>query len=203
LLALLALPLSAMRLDVSFTAGLPADDPVRQGARVLDESGVRGIVAPTEVLVEGTDVVEQRDALDRLQETLAAQPGVALVLGPAQNPLSEEYGLFLSRDGDAARYVVVLDSDPLTATAIAGLEKLQQRLPTPVAEAGVRDATVAATGQTAIAAELTELARTDLWTCLLVALAVQLVILVVYLRALVAPVVLLGAAPWAPPPRSA
>jgi putative drug exporter of the RND superfamily len=51
---------------------------------------------------------------------------------------------------------------------------------------------VAATGQTAIAAELTQLARTDLWTCLLVALAVQLVILVVYLRALVAPVVLLG-----------
>jgi putative drug exporter of the RND superfamily len=192
LLALLALPLSAMRLDVSFTAGLPADDPVRQGARVLDESGVRGIVAPTEVLVEGTDVVEQRDALDRLQETLAAQPGVALVLGPAQNPLSEEYGLFLSRDGDAARYVVVLDSDPLTATAIADLEELQQRLSPLAAEAGVRDATVAATGQTAIAAELTQLARTDLWTCLLVALAVQLVILVVYLRALVAPVVLLG-----------
>ncbi|SNR25047.1 putative drug exporter of the RND superfamily [Blastococcus mobilis] len=193
LLALAAVPLLFIRLDVSFTAGLPPDDPVRQGAQVLDASGVGGIVAPTEVLVEGPDVAEQRAALDRLQEAIRAQPGVAQVLGPAQNPLPQEFGIVFSRDGDAARFVVVFDSDPLTAPAIADLTLLQERLPALLAEAGVENAGVAVTGQTAIAAELTELTREDLWVTLVAVLAVELVILVVYLRALVAPVALLAA----------
>ncbi len=191
-LVLLALPMLSMRLDVSFTSGLPRDDPVQQGAQVLEEAGVGGIVGPTEVLVEGQDVAAQRAALDRLQQAIAAQPGVAQVLGPAQNPLPEEFGIALARDGDAARFVVVFDTDPLTAPAIADLTGLQDRLPTLLAEAGVAGATVATTGQTAVAAELVALTREDLWKCLIAALLVQLVLLVLYLRALVAPLVVLA-----------
>jgi RND superfamily putative drug exporter len=192
LLALLAAPLLVMRLDVSFTSGLPPTDEVLQGAQVLNEAGLGGIVGPTEVLVEGPDVADQRAALDRLQQTTAAQPGVALVLGPAQNPLPETFGIVFSRDGNAARYVVVFDSDPLAASAIDDLQDLQQRLPTLVAEAGVQDAGAAVTGQTAVAAELVELTRGDLRHTILAALLVTLAILVVYLRALVAPVLLLA-----------
>jgi RND superfamily putative drug exporter len=134
------------------------------------------------VLVEGTGA-DQREALNRMQQTIAAQPGVALVLGPAQNPPPGEFGIVFSRDGNAARYVVVFDSDPLAATAIADLQALTERLPTLVAEAGVADAAPAVTGQTAIAAELVELTRGDLQVTVWAVLSVELMILALYLRA--------------------
>jgi RND superfamily putative drug exporter len=185
------IPLSTMRLDMSFTSGLPADDPVRLGAQVLDDSGVRGVVGPTEVLVEGEDVTEQRAALIRLQELIEVQVGVAEVLGPAQNPLPEELGIFFAADGDAARFVVVLDTDPLGAVAIADLRRLQDALPVLLEQADVQDATVAVSGQTAIASELAQVTRENLWRALFAALLVELIILSMYLRALVTPVLLL------------
>ena len=187
-----SLPLLDLRIDVSFVSELPPDDPVRVGARVLEEAGVRGAVAPTEVLVEGEDVVAQRDALERFQAALADQPGVAQVLGPAQLPLREGLGLVLAQDGDAARFIVVLDSDPLAAPAIADVGDLQQRVDGLLTDAGVEGATVAVGGQTAIAAELAELTRDNLRTILVAALLIELAILCLYLRALLTPVLLLA-----------
>jgi RND superfamily putative drug exporter len=188
----MALPVSDMRLGVSFTTGLPGDDPVKRGAQVLEETGVRGITAPTEVVLEGEGVAEQREALARLQEALAAQPGVAEVLGPAQNPLPEEYGIVFSEDGDAARFAVVFDSDPLAATAVSDLRTLQDRLDVLIAEAGVEDVTVGVTGQTALASELAVITRDNLGRTLIAVLLVELVILALFLRALLAPVVLVA-----------
>jgi RND superfamily putative drug exporter len=187
-----ALPVSDLRLGVSFTSGLPGDDPVARGAQVLDESGVRGVVAPTEVLVEGEGVAGQRAALGRFQEALAVQPGVAEVLGPAQNPLSDEYGIVFSPDGTAARFVVFFDSDPLSATAIEDLGRLQDRVDVLLAEAGVEGVTVGVTGQTAIAGELAVVTRENLQRTLIAVLVVELLVLAVFLRSLVAPVALLA-----------
>ena len=97
----------------------------------------------------------------------------------------------LSSDGDTARLVVILDSDPLAADAIADLRSLQSRLPALASAAGLADAQVEVTGQTAIAAELAELTRQNLRLTLLAALGVELLILVP-LRALAAPVALLA-----------
>jgi RND superfamily putative drug exporter len=187
-----ALPLSDLRLDLSFASGLPDGDPVQRGTRVLDASGVRGVVAPTEVLVEGPDVAGQRAALGRFQESLAAQPGVAEVLGPAQIPLAEEYGIVFSRAGDAARFVVIFDSDPLGATAIDDLRDLQERLDGLLAGSGIVGATAGVAGQTAVASELAFITEENLWRTLLAALAVEFLILALYLRALVAPFALLA-----------
>ncbi|MGY1707906.1 MMPL family transporter [Geodermatophilus sp. SYSU D00758] len=191
-LAIAALPLQDMRIDVSFTSELPDDDPVKVGAQVLAESGVRGIVAPTEVLVEGEGITADRAALERLQAALERQEGVAAVLGPATNPLDDEFGLVLSEDGDAARFVVVLDSDPLGAPAIDDVGLLQERVDALAAESGLDDVTVGVGGQTAIAAELAELTRSNLTRILVAALVVELVILALYLRALLAPLALLA-----------
>ena len=187
-----AAPVLWMRFDLSFTSGLPRYDQVQRGADVLAGSGVRGVTAPVEVLVGADGIAGRRDALDRLQQAVEREPGVAEVLGPAQNPLPRGYGVVLSSDGDTARLVVILDSDPLAADAIADLRSLRDRLPALASAAGLADAQVEVTGQTALAAELAELTRQNLRLTLLAALGVELLILVLYLRALAAPVALLA-----------
>ncbi|WP_346620247.1 MMPL family transporter [Blastococcus montanus] len=188
-----ALPVTGLRLDLSFSSGLPSGDPVRQGAEVLDDAGVRGVVAPTELLVEGPDVADQRAALERFQQLLNRQPGVAEVLGAAQSPLAEEYGIVFSADGDAARFVVIFDSDPLAATAISDLRRLEDRLPGLLEQAGVDGATVGVAGQTAVASELALITQENLWRTMIAVLIVEFVILAFYLRAVLAPLFLLAA----------
>ncbi|SDE57217.1 MMPL family transporter [Auraticoccus monumenti] len=192
LLALASLPASQARLDLSFTAGLPDRDSVAEGAALLQQSGLRGLSAPTEVLIEQSDVIAQRPELARLQDLLASQPGVVRVLGPADSPLEGGRGVVLAASGDAARYLVVFGSDPLAAQAIDDARAMQERLPVLVEEAGLGGAAAAMTGQTLIAAEVAELTRTSLELTVVVALLIELLLLALYLRAVVAPVVLLA-----------
>lgn len=192
LLALASIPAVQARLDLSFTAGLPDDDSVARGAQLLDDAGLRGLSAPTEVLVEQPGITGSRLELARLQYLLAREPGVVRVLGPADSPLSEGQGVVLARSGNAARYLVVFDSDPLAAEAINLARRLRDRLPTLVQTAGLPDARAAMTGQTLIASEVADLTRTSLEITVVAALLIELVLLCLYLRALVAPVVLLA-----------
>ena len=192
LLGLLALPLQQTRLDLSFTATLPESDPVARGADLLGDAGLRGLTAPTEVILEQPGIVTERPALARLQRALAAETGVARVFGPADLPGSEPRGLVLSQSGDAARLVVVVDSDPLAATAMNDISALERRLPTLAEQAGLGDAGISMSGQTLIASEVAELTRASLEVTVIAALIIELLILILYLRALVAPVILLA-----------
>ncbi|MGS0687392.1 MMPL family transporter [Nakamurella sp. GG22] len=187
-----AAPIVTMRLDASFTGPVPRGDPVREGADLLDASGVGGITAPTEILIEGPKVTTQRKALDAMQAAIADWPGVARVLGPAQNPLPDEYGVVLSTDGTAARYIVVFAGDPLGGESIEDLESLSPELPALAAAAGLQDVSISVTGQTAIAAELAAITRQNLLVTLLAAFGIELLILIVYLRAFLAPLLLLA-----------
>ncbi|MGY2127593.1 MMPL family transporter [Blastococcus sp. SYSU DS0617] len=191
ILTLAALPLTHMRLDLSFTGGLPDDDRVTRGAMALEDAGIRGVEAPTEIIIEQPGIAGRRDRLERLQELIESQPGVAEVLGPAQNPLPDSYGVVFTPDGGAARFVVIFDSDPLAAPAIADLDRLESRLAGLAAEAGLGDVDLAVTGQTAIAGELADLTWDNLRVTLLAVVIVELVILMVFLRAIPAPVVLM------------
>lgn len=191
-LGLASVPLIQARLDLSFTAGLPSDDTVSEGAQLLDEAGIRGISAPTEVLIEQEGVTEQRAELIRLEEAISRQPGVARVLGPADLPTERARRLVLADSGNAARLVVVYDSDPLAADAIGNVLLLQERLPELAAASGLSAARVSMTGQTLIAAEVAQLTRDSLKVTLVVALVIELVILTLYLRALIAPIALLA-----------
>lgn len=192
LLGAAAIPLSQARLDLSFTAGLPSDDKVAKGAQLLDAAGLRGISAPTEVLVEQDGITRQRAALSRLEASIARQPGVVRVLGASDTPLSEGHGVVFAKSGNAARFVVVYDSDPLASEAISNVRYLQAQLPALARQAGLPAAEISVTGQTVIASEVAQLTRRSLEATLLTALFVELLILILYLRAVVAPVVLLA-----------
>jgi RND superfamily putative drug exporter len=166
---------------------------VAEGADLLALAGLRGISAPSEILVEKPGVVAERPELARLQTALAQQPGVARVIGPADMPTKQPRGVLLSQSGNAARYLLIYDSDPLGAEAIGRVRQLELNLPHLVARSGLSDAEVSVAGQTVFASTVAQLTQRSITVTVLVALAIELVILILYLRALVAPVVLLAA----------
>ena len=103
-------------------------------------------------------------------------------------------GVFLKPDGTAARLLLVLDADPLDATAVRAVDRLRDRLPELASQAGLTGAAgdPLLAGDTAAVAAVIDQSNRDLTRVLLVALLVNLLILVVFLRALVAPLFLLG-----------
>lgn len=193
LLLLAASPLLDLRLGLSFVQSLPADHAIARAAAAAHEGFAPGILSPTEVLLEGEGVGADPAALDRLGRTLQQQPGVAGVLGPGDLLLPDDLGVLVTPDGNAARYLLVLDSAPLGARAIDALSGLQDRLPTLLDQAGVRATEVLVGGDTALSGAVVRSTTDDLLRISLAALGVNLLMLVVFLRAFVAPLYLLAA----------
>ncbi len=191
-LGVLALPLSRMTLGLSFIPALPADNPVRQAAAVAQAGFAPGITSPTEVLVEAKGIGNRRPALARLQRSLEREPGVAGVVGPVGTGALGELGVFIARDGSAARYLVILDGEPLGGSGVATLSGLRDDLPRLVQEAGLGDVKTGLAGDTAIANTIVTGTRGDLLRIAVAALAVNLLLLTLFLRSLVAPLYLLA-----------
>ena len=192
-LLLAALPVLHLRLDLSFTSALADDDPVRAG-----RGGAAGGRCPRRRRAHrGAGRGRRRRGASArpcagCRTPSPTSPGWPTCWAPSRTRCRTRYGVVFSADGDTARFVVILDSDPLAAPAVRDLRRLAARLDDLAAQAGVVDADVAVTGQTAVAAELAVITRENLRTTLLAVLAVELLILVGYLRALLAPVVLLA-----------
>lgn len=192
-LVALTLPVLGLRATVSPMAALPAEHPVREAYEAAAAGFAEGVLAPTAVIVSGPAIVDRRAALQELQAEIATVPGVAMVLGPGDNPLPLEVGLFLAPGGDAARYLVVLDSDPLGTEAIDTLRALQDRMPALLADAGLAGAGASYAGDTALGLSLVDTAESDLLRVAVAVILVDLALLVLFLRALVAPVYLMAA----------
>jgi putative drug exporter of the RND superfamily len=192
-LAVLAVLASgALWLDVGnpVIRGLPADSEVRRGYEAAAAGLAPGVVAPTVVLVEGERLDRRRAALADLQRTLANQPGVAAVLGPALNPTDRAFGALLTPDGRAARYVLVLDDDPLGGRAVRLTGNLDDRLGGLLSATGLDGARASLAGDTALTAETVDRAGADLHRILPLALVAVALVLALFLRAIVAPLYL-------------
>jgi RND superfamily putative drug exporter len=126
------------------------------------------VLSPTTVLVEAPGIVGHRAELMRLQRSISRLPGVALIVGPTEQPLPAELGAVYSRSRDAVRFLTVFDADPLGATAIRRLRVLRA-LP------GVRTSIA---GDTALAEETVRLARADLGRVAPVTLLIVFAVLV-------------------------
>lgn len=193
-LVLLACASGLRHLEVGQTLirGLPADAEPRQAYHQAARGFTPGVLSPTLLLVEGPRLGGRRAALAQVQRRVEDVPGVALVVGPRQQRFNREFGVVLSREGTAARMLVFLDSDPLGARAIHTVERLRR-------EAGGFLAAQAVTGRaslagdTAVSAEIVAGTREDLGRIAPIALIVVGLVLVVFLRALVAPLYLLAA----------
>ncbi len=192
LLTVAALPLGGLRSAVAPVTTLPRDDPIRVATDAAAAGFTPGILSPTEVIVSKPDIAGQREALARLSTALRARPGVDVVLGPNNQPLPIKAGLFLAPDGNAARYLVAFNSDPLGATAIEELRALRADMPGLLADAGLAGAQTAYTGDTAVGMSLIDQADADLGRVIIAVGLVSLVLLMGFLRALVAPLYLLA-----------
>jgi RND superfamily putative drug exporter len=170
---------------------LPADSSVNRGYRATSRAFVPGMAAPTTIVVERPSIVEDRQGLAELQRRLMQQPDVAGVIGPADNPLRSSFGVVLSTGGDAARFLVVFRSDPFGAPAISAVRSIRARMPDLLAASGLTGAQTLVGGDSALSADTASATQSDLRRVAPIALAVILLMLVLLLRALIAPLYLL------------
>jgi RND superfamily putative drug exporter len=197
-LAAMTAPLAEIELGNPLIRGLPADSQPRVAYAQASQGFVPGVLSPTVLLVEQPGVTRERAALQRLQRRLAEHPGVAAVLGPAANPTGLELGAVLARNGAAARYVIVFEADPLGSTAIRRLDDLRERIDDELARAGLPLAQASFAGDTALSQETIEDTVDNLWRVVPAVLIAVLLVLVVFLRGLVAPLYLVAVATLAP-----
>jgi RND superfamily putative drug exporter len=187
-----ALNLRSTELGLSLVRSLPAHSEVRAAADAAGRGFAPGIVAPTEVDVVAPGVGARRAQLARLQQSIGGQHGVAAVVGPREQPPGTP-PVTVSRDGGAARFAVVFDSDPLEAPAIDDLRALRDRMPGLLRSAGLGGAQVAYGGQTQLADDTVTSMLDDLARVAIVVLLVNVALLAVFMRALVAPLYLVAA----------
>jgi RND superfamily putative drug exporter len=162
--------------------GLPESTSARQGYDIAAADIGPGVLGPTMVVLERSDMVAENQRLAEFQSRLSAQEGVAGVLGPADQPLKEPAGVFVASSGEAARFAVVLDGDPDGAAAFEALSGLEERLPTLTSHSGLGKISIGVTGDTSIASELTEGTWSALERVAPAAIAVLLLLLWVLLR---------------------
>jgi RND superfamily putative drug exporter len=176
---------------------MPSSSAVVRASAAASAGFAPGILAPTEVLVIGPGVGSQVAADRAMAAALRRQPGVASVVGPslltgavvpasAANPM-------IAKGGGAVRFALVYETDPLNATAVGQVRVLTARLPALGRAAGLRGVQYQVGGETALTGDAINATASDLWRVGLVIIAVTLLLLILFLRALLAPLYLLAA----------
>jgi RND superfamily putative drug exporter len=205
-LALLGAAASAtsMRLGAPLVTALPGGTQPVRAQNAAAQGFAVGILSPTEVLVLGPGVTTSTADLDRLQARLARQPGVAGVVGPATIPAAVRRAAvpalaaqlpnpMLARSGNAARFGIIERTDPLGAEAVADVRALERNLPGLVRYSGLTGVRIEVGGETAAIGEAVSSTTSSLGELALLMLAITAVLLVIFLRALIAPLYLLAA----------
>lgn len=173
---------------------LPPNAEASRAAAAAYRGFVPGVLAPTDVLVLGPGVARQTPALARLQHRLATQPGVAGVVGPASLPPgTPPLHLMLAKSGNAARFGLIERTDPLGPVALGHVQALRRALPSLARASGLTGTRFEVGGETALTADAINATTSDNGRVAMVVLVVTLVLLMIFLRALLAPFYLLAA----------
>lgn len=186
-----ALPLRRYRVGIDLISELPHDNSAVKAADMASSGFAPGITAPLEILVQARGITSDRSQLDDLQQRIEQLPGVAGVLGPKQQPFDQDFGILLSSSGNAARYVVILDNRPYSQAANDTLSRLQGEMPSMLEASKLTGAKVGFAGDTAVTSELVDRAGSDLVRVGAGIIVVDLIVLCLFLRAVIAPILLL------------
>jgi putative drug exporter of the RND superfamily len=194
-----ALNLGRIRLGFQLIQALPATEEAARAGEAARQGFAAGILSPTLVVVKEPGIGGKSAQLVRLEEALRRQQGVAGVIGPAEQSILQKAGLkrveglTIAKDGNAAQYALILDHEPLGAIAIEDLKRLKVNMPSLLRGAGLAGASVGFAGDTALAQETIDLNVADLGRISLAMIVVDLILLMIFLRAVIAPLYLLAA----------
>jgi len=192
-LAFAAAKVRETRLAVTTIAGLPSSAQERIGAEDASRGFAAGMLAPAQAIVARPGIAADTAGLARLEDELRHQPGVAAVVGPGDAPFVRDHGILTSASGGAARLLVAYRTDPYGATALAQVGALRGHLPALAADAGLGRPRTALAGDGPVAHDTVAAVRGDLVRVVAAVLLVNLVLLIIFLRALIAPVLLVAA----------
>jgi|tagenome__1003787_1003787.scaffolds.fasta_scaffold20985194_5 RND superfamily putative drug exporter len=181
------------RLGFSPIDGLPASSEERRAADAAEKGFAAGMIAPTQIVLERDGLEQDRAKLVDLARRVGQEPGVAAVISSGMLPDVEGADIAFSSDGSAGRMLVVFGSDPHGATAIDDLDRLEGRMPALLEASGIGGTRVSYAGDTALASESVDTMLGDTGRIAVAVLAINLLLLALYLRALVAPLFLVAA----------
>jgi putative drug exporter of the RND superfamily len=188
-----ALHLRSTELGLSLVHSLPSGSEERRAEAAAGKGFAPGIVSPTEIDFVAPGVARSTAQLARLQDLVGREDGVAAVVGPREQPRAPAPQVMVARNGNGARLAVVFDSDPLGAPAIDDLRALRDRMPALQRAVGLSGAQVAFGGETALADDTVSRVLDDLARVAVVVLLVNVALLALFMRALVAPLYLVAA----------
>jgi RND superfamily putative drug exporter len=183
------------RLDLALTpiSGLGSGSSPHRAAADASRGFTPGMIAPTEVVLRAPRVAADEGRLTRFARALEREPEVGAVVGAGLVPVPQRYAPVLrTPSGDAVRWFVALRHDPYSAAGATDLGRLQHAMPRLLAGAGFRGTDVLYAGDTALARETISRVNHDLLWVGIAAALVNLVLLSLFLRALVAPVLLVA-----------
>ena len=185
--------LAQMRLALTPIRGLPSKAPAARADREAARGFAAGVIAPTEIVLQKRGIAVRTAALKRFGRSLRAEPEVAGVIGAALPTLPKRaQPAFRSRTGDAVRYFVAFQNHPYASAGIDDLRELERAMPRLLAGANLSGTQVGYAGDTAMAAETTDLIGHDLLVVGIAAVLVNLLLLAIFLRSLVAPLLMVA-----------
>jgi RND superfamily putative drug exporter len=183
--------LAHSKLALTPIRGLDGDTSVAHADREAARGFSAGVVAPSELVLQEPGIALRRERLKRFGRSLAAQPEIAAVIGAELPSLPQRARIaFRTRSGGAVRYYVALQHHPYSSGAIADLDRLRAAMPQLLAGSGLSRARVSYAGDTALAAETTSRIHRDLVVVGIAAALINLLLLSIFLRSLVAPLLL-------------
>jgi RND superfamily putative drug exporter len=192
-LVLIATGLDRLTLALTPIRGLSREAPAAVADREAARGFAAGIVAPTELVVRAPGIGSRQKALERFGRGLYAQPGVGAVIGAAlPNVPQRARAVFRTSDGGAVRYFIAFEHHPYGSAAVDDLQRLHSAMPRLLTSAGLGGATASYAGDTAMAAETIDLIGHDLLVVGIAASLVNLVLLALFLRSLVAPLLIVA-----------
>ena len=172
---------------------LPSDSEVARAAQAAEAGIAPGAVAPTVILLEQPGIGAPARQLAAFEQGLEQLRDVAGVIGPREQPGVDAVGAMIARNNDAARLVVILSTDPLSADGIDSLRRIQGSMGRLTTAAGLGGVQLSYGGDTALAQETVAAVRDDLYRVAGAALLVNFLLILLFLRSVVAATYLLAA----------
>ena len=180
------------RFGTNVVSGLPGTSGPRQAATAAAAGFGSGILAPTTLTLQARGVASKSAALARIGNVVRRSPGVAAVVGPEDLPATLDASLFRTANGNAVRFIVVFRDDPYDAGAIGAYDSLNPRVSAALSGAGLGGASATWSGATPTASESVASTESTIWRVGVLAALLMFLVLTLYFRALLAPLLLIA-----------